>query len=55
MPGSARVSRVGFGVSPKRSLKVRKTGTVSPAPETSALPEIVAAAVIGGRSETFCR
>ena len=28
IPGSARVSRAGFGVSPKRSLKVRETGTV---------------------------
>jgi len=38
LPGSARVSRVGFGVSPKRSLKVRETETVSPARETRALP-----------------
>ena len=36
--GSARVSGVGFGVSPKRSLKVREPGTASPAPETGALP-----------------
>jgi len=38
LPGSARVSRVGFGVSPKRSLKVREIETVSPARETRALP-----------------
>src|SRR5438034_11818039 len=33
---SARVSRVGFGGSPKRSFKVRETETVSPARETRA-------------------
>jgi hypothetical protein len=38
-PGSARVSRVGFGVSPKQSSrKVREPGTASPARETRALP-----------------
>jgi hypothetical protein len=48
LPGSAPVSRAGFGVSPKRSLKVRETGTVSPARETRALP--------GGRIEQgICR
>ena len=48
LPGSARVSRAGFGVSPKQSLKVRETGTVSPARETRALP--------GGRIEQgICR
>ncbi|PYM01854.1 MAG: hypothetical protein DMF19_05035 [Verrucomicrobia bacterium] len=40
-PGSARVSRVGFGVSPKRSSpKVRESGTLSPTRETCALPGI---------------
>ena len=39
-PGSARVSRAGFGVSPKQSLrKVREDETSSPARETRALPE----------------
>jgi hypothetical protein len=38
LPGSARVSRAGFGVSPKQSLKVRETGTVSPTRETRSLP-----------------
>jgi len=37
LPGGARVSRVGFGVSPKRSLKVRETETISPARETRTL------------------
>jgi hypothetical protein len=36
--GSTRVSRVGLGVSPKRSLKVREPETASPARETRALP-----------------
>ncbi|PYK68970.1 MAG: hypothetical protein DME45_04610 [Verrucomicrobia bacterium] len=49
--GSARVSRVGFGVTPKRAFlisalngligrcgKFAKTGTLSPARETRALP-----------------
>jgi hypothetical protein len=37
--GSARVSRVGFGVSPKQaSRKVREPETASPARETRALP-----------------
>ena len=37
--GSARVSRAGFGVSPKQSfLKVRESGTPSPTRETRALP-----------------
>jgi hypothetical protein len=38
-PGSARVSRVGFGVSPKKSLReVRDGQRPSPARETRALP-----------------
>jgi hypothetical protein len=53
-PGSTRVSRVGFGVSPKQSFnaprrqgmtqekpgKVRESETLSPTPETGALPGI---------------
>jgi hypothetical protein len=39
VPGSARVSRVGFGVSPKQSLqKVRDDETSLPTRETRALP-----------------
>jgi len=55
VPGSARVSRAGFGVPPKRTSlraldqtargfefgrfeKVRDSETLSPAPETGALP-----------------
>jgi len=39
VPGSARVSRVGFGVSPKQSLqKVRDDETSWPTRETRALP-----------------
>jgi len=42
-PGSARVSRVGFGVSPKQSCReVRKGETPLPARETRALPGIIA-------------
>ncbi len=41
--GSARVSRVGFGVSPKQSCReVRKGETPLPARETRALPGIIA-------------
>ena len=59
-PGSARVSRVGFGVSPKRTFlrgaiparKVRDGETLSPARETRALPgmfrECAFAAVVAG-------
>jgi hypothetical protein len=39
-PGSARVSRAGYGASPKQSLhKVRDDDTSSPTRETRALPE----------------
>src|SRR5438128_635659 len=57
--GSARVSRAGFGVSPKRTFlrmriagegsrlrKVRDRGTQSPARETRALPRVVVAALL---------
>src|ERR1700761_5689399 len=37
-PGSACVSRAGFGVSPKQSLEVRESETLPPTLETSALP-----------------
>jgi hypothetical protein len=42
LPGSARVSRAGFGVSPKQSSrKVCDDETSSPTRETRALPGII--------------
>src|SRR5207249_2225714 len=42
-PGSARVSRAGFGVSPKQSFdKIREGETPSPTRETRALPGLFA-------------
>ncbi|PYK56106.1 MAG: hypothetical protein DME47_02640 [Verrucomicrobia bacterium] len=54
LPGSARVSRFDFGVSPKQSLKVRETGTVSPKRETRALPGSLRSPKFGPRFSPFC-
>ena len=56
LPGSARVSRVGETVPVSPTFKECFGETPKPAPETGALPGVVAAAVTGGRIEQgICR
>ena len=52
--GSARVSRAGFGVSPKQSLKVREGDTPSPARQRHALPRVARRYVLGLRGRLGC-
>jgi len=56
LPGSARVSRVGETAPVSPTFKECFGETPKPAPETGALPGVVAAAVTGGRIEQgICR